>query len=80
VPDIAVAQGDETTPVPALERYSEADLPHHLIAENTTAAPALVPIKPPPGKKIDDFQLSYALDLLNGRAEANTVAQTENSK
>jgi hypothetical protein len=34
-------------------------------------------IKPAPGKKYDDFQLSYALDLLNGKmtvASASTVA------
>jgi len=33
VPDIAVAQGDEAADVPKIERPSEADLPHHLTAE-----------------------------------------------
>lgn len=70
IPDVAVAQGDETAPVPEIERYSEADLPHHLQAENTPTAPTAPPIEPPPGKKVDDFQLSYAVDMLDGKVGA----------
>lgn len=61
VPDIQVAQGDEA----AVSK--EADLRKHLAREETPARqPAAPPIKPAPGKIYDDFQLSYAEDLLNG--------------
>ena len=73
VPDIAVAQGDESAPVPSIERYSEADLPHHLQAETTGTAAPLAPIRPPPGQKFDDFQLSYALALLDGKSASLTA-------
>jgi carboxyl-terminal processing protease len=73
VPDVAVAQGDETAETPA-ENYTEADLPHHLVAENTPAASVAAPIRPPADKKIDDFQLSYAVDLLDGKIAGQTVA------
>ncbi len=72
VPDIAVAQGDEAAPVMAIEHYSEANLPHHLQAETAGVAAALAPIKPPPGTKITDFQLFYALGLLGGKSAAKT--------
>src|SRR6202021_3041657 len=65
IPDIAVAQGDEAE-VPKIARPSEADLPGHLVGEPITRKPGPV-ISPAPGKKYDDFQLSYALDLLNGK-------------
>jgi carboxyl-terminal processing protease len=67
VPDIQVAQGDEAD-VPKLARPSEADLRGHLAGEPIPPKRANGPvIKPAPGKKYDDFQLSYALDLLNGK-------------
>jgi carboxyl-terminal processing protease len=76
IPDIQVAQGDEAD-VPKLARPSEADLRGHLAGEPIPAKRAKAPIiKPEAGKKYDDFQLSYALDLLNGKltvASANTV-------
>jgi len=65
LPDILVAQGDEAN-VPKIARPSEADLPGHLVGEPITRKPGPV-ISPAPGKKYDDFQLSYALDLLNGK-------------
>jgi carboxyl-terminal processing protease len=73
VPDIAVARGDESTDTPKVEQPSEADLPHHLLAEDQTAPGKLHVIRPPAGKKYDDFQLSYALDVMNGRIAANGV-------
>jgi carboxyl-terminal processing protease len=77
VPDIQVAQGDEAD-VPKLARPSEADLRGHLAGEPIPAKRTNAPvIKPAPGKKYDDFQLSYALDLLNGKmtvASANAIA------
>jgi carboxyl-terminal processing protease len=67
VPDIQVAQGDEAS-VPKLARPSEADLRGHLAGEPIPPKRANAPIvKPAPGKKYDDFQLSYALDLLHGK-------------
>ena len=66
VPDIAVAQGSEDN-LPKVERPSEADLPGHLAAEAAAKKRALAVIRPAPGKKYDDFQLAYALDLLRGK-------------
>ena len=77
IPDIQVAQGDEAD-VPKLARPSEADLRGHLMGEPIPPHRAKAPIiKPAAGQKYDDFQLSYALDLLNGKvtvASANTVS------
>ncbi len=67
IPDIQVAQGDEAN-VPKLARPTEADLRGHLVGEPIPPKRANAPIiKPAPGKKYDDFQLSYALDLLHGK-------------
>ena len=67
VPDIQVAQGDEAN-VPKLARPSEADLRGHLTGEAASAKKVTAPvIKPAAGQKYDDFQLSYALDLLHGK-------------
>ena len=77
IPDITVAQGDEAN-VPKIVRPSEADLPGHLVGEPVARKQGPV-IQPAPGKKYDDFQLSYALDLLHGKmtvASANTNPAT----
>lgn len=66
IPDVAVAQGDEND-APKIVRPSEADLPGHLQGETPVKKEKQTIIKPPAGKKIDDFQLSYALDYLHGR-------------
>jgi carboxyl-terminal processing protease len=67
LPDIQVAQGDEAA-MPKLARPSEADLRGHLTGEPIPAKRINAPvIKPAAGKKYDDFQLSYALDLLHGK-------------
>ena len=66
IPDIAVAQGDENE-TPKIARPSEADLPGHLqgeVALKTKNAPV---VHAAAGKKYDDFQLAYALDLLRGK-------------
>src|SRR5205085_10809739 len=67
VPDFAVAKGDESTDFVKLERPSEADLPHHLTAEETVRPGERNVARPPPGSKIADFQLAYALKMLGGR-------------
>jgi carboxyl-terminal processing protease len=65
-PDVRVAQGDEN----AASR--EADLRRHLKGEDGRARKADAPvITPAAGKTYDDFQLSYAKDLLDGK---NAVA------
>ena len=74
IPDIAVAQGDEAN-VPKIARPSEADLPGHLIGEPVPKKINAPVVQPPPGKKYDDFQLSYAEDLLHGKM---TVAAVTN--
>jgi carboxyl-terminal processing protease len=76
VPDIQVAQGDEAN-VPKLARPSEADLRGHLAGEPIPPKRANAPIvKPAPGKKYDDFQLSYALDLLHGKMTVASATTT----
>jgi len=76
VPNVEVAQGNEQDE-PKVVRPSEADLPGHLAPEAAAAKrPVLPVIRPPAGKKFDDFQLAYALDFLHGKvtvAAAKTV-------
>lgn len=68
VPDIAVAQGPESEDTPRTLEPSESDLPHHLQAEQQAAStPKIAIIRPPAGSKIADFQLTYALDIMNGK-------------
>jgi len=74
IPDIQVAQGDEAN-VPKLARPSEADLRGHLTGEPVPAKRVNAPvIKPAPGQKYDDFQLSYAMDLLHGKMTVASAA------
>ncbi|HVT23956.1 MAG TPA: S41 family peptidase [Rhizomicrobium sp.] len=78
-PDIAVAQGAEEDKLPKVIRPSEADLPGHLAAESAMKKGRAIPvIRPQPGKKYDDFQLSYALDLLRGKPTV-TAAVAKNT-
>jgi len=72
IPDIMVAQGDEEN-IPKIARPSEADLPGHLIGEPVIKKPDAQIYRPAPGKKYDDFQLSYALDLLRGQTTVSAV-------
>jgi carboxyl-terminal processing protease len=67
VPDVAVASGDETDNASRLTHFSEADLANHLPGDADASKKAPTIIHPPAGKKTDDFQLSYALDLLHGK-------------
>ncbi|HEY5047178.1 MAG TPA: S41 family peptidase [Rhizomicrobium sp.] len=71
VPDIAVAQSDGQTEPSRILQPSESDLLHHLQSEESARnAGALDAIRPPPGSKVADFQLSYALDVMNGKIAA----------
>jgi carboxyl-terminal processing protease len=78
IPDIQVAQGDETN-VPKLARISEADLQGHLIGDPLPEKRVNAPvIYAAPGKKYDDFQLAYALDLLRGHMTVAAVTKGSN--
>jgi len=79
IPDIMVAQGDEEQ-VPKIARPSEADLPGHLIGEPVIKKPDAKVYRPAPGKKYDDFQLSYALDLLRGQTTVSAVTTKDSTK
>jgi carboxyl-terminal processing protease len=78
IPDIAVAQGDENQ-TPKIARPSEADLPGHLQGDGAKKAAQPV-IHAAPGKKYDDFQLSYALDLLHGKMTVSAVTQQQSAQ
>jgi carboxyl-terminal processing protease len=69
IPDIAVANADDADAQTALADFTEANLPHHLGAESIEkpATATQAPIRPPAVSKIADFQLSYAVDLLDGK-------------
>ena len=71
-PDVAVAQGNEDD-VSKLVRPSEADLPGHLAGDNSANKNPVPVIRAAPGKKYDDFQLAYALDLLRGKLTVSEV-------
>jgi len=73
-PDVQVAQGDENEAADKLERESEAALPGHLVGESAAKKAAAPVIHAPAGKKFDDFQLSYALDLLHGKSALKSAA------
>jgi len=69
-PDVAVSnqtEKEEHDSVQAAKR-SEAALAGHLDSENSERNPTKAAVHPEEGKKYDDFQLSYALDRLNGNS------------
>ena len=77
-PDIQVAQGDEQIGSTSL-RYSEAELNGHLVGEPVPEHHANAPVLyAAPGKKYDDFQLAYALDLLRGKMTVASVTKNSN--
>jgi len=83
VPDVVVSQGADANDPYAEFDEREANLPHHLEAEGPKPTPAAAPILPPAGKKFDDFQLSYAVSLLQGGpvvADADTPAKAPRKK
>jgi carboxyl-terminal processing protease len=79
VPDIAVAASDKDADESSQFIESESVLPHHLAAEGATAPTAPAPlIRSEPGKTYDDFQLFYAVNMLDGKARTSAVASTAN--
>jgi carboxyl-terminal processing protease len=79
VPDINVAQADDDA-TPKIARPSEADLPGHLTPESAAKKDKISIIRPAPGKKYDDFQLSYALDLLRGQTTVSAITQNASAE
>jgi carboxyl-terminal processing protease len=76
IPDIEVVQGpDEAFEVP--DGFgSEAMLPHHLEAEEPARASAPRPkIEVPAGQTFKDFQLTYAIGLLDGTQASQAKAK-----
>jgi carboxyl-terminal processing protease len=71
-----VAESADDQNVSKLERISEANLPGHLGSEGGGKKAAPPVIRPPAGKKIEDFQLSYALDFLHGKPAPAAPAKT----
>jgi carboxyl-terminal processing protease len=77
VPDIAVASSEKDADDSALFVESESVLPNHLAAEGAPVSPVRAPlIRPEPGKTYDDFQRSYAVEVLDGKVQAKAVAST----
>jgi len=66
-PDIAVSQLSAKDDADERFLRSEAELPGHLTAEGQHRPPSASIIRPPAGKTYDDFQLSYAIDRMNGK-------------
>ena len=74
-PDILVEQtAEDDSEADANDRMSEANLPKHLDAQEGGKKPHVGPkVKPKPGEKFDDFQLTYALRLLRGQEVVSAV-------
>ena len=58
---------------------SEATLAGHLDAEGSQRNTKMPTVRPEEGKKYDDFQLSYALDRLEGRVVSVAMPQKQAS-
>src|SRR6202030_1911741 len=73
-PDIAVSNLSEKdqTEADQFSSRSEASLAGHLDAEGAQRNTKMPTIRPEEGKKVDDFQLAYALDRLDGKVAAST--------
>lgn len=74
-PDILVEQSaEDDSEADANARLSEANLPKHLDAQEGGKKPHVGPkVKPKPGEKFDDFQMTYALRLLRGQEVVSAV-------
>jgi hypothetical protein len=56
---------------------SEASLAGHLDAEGAQRNTKMPTIRPEEGKKVDDFQLSYALDRIDGKVVSAASPQKQ---
>jgi carboxyl-terminal processing protease len=78
-PDIAVSNLTEKQQAEAdqFSTRSEASLAGHLDAEGAQRNTKMPTIRPEEGKKYDDFQLSYALDRIEGKVVAVPAPQKQ---
>src|SRR6266852_2545750 len=78
-PDIAVSNLSEKDQAEAdqFSSRSEATLAGHLDAEGAQRNTKMPTIRPEEGKKVDDFQLAYAMDRLDGKVVASAPAQKQ---
>jgi carboxyl-terminal processing protease len=74
-PDIAVSNLTEKAQAEAdqFTARTEATLAGHLDAEGAQRNTKMPTIRPEEGKKVDDFQLAYALDRLDGKIVSNAT-------
>jgi carboxyl-terminal processing protease len=81
-PDILVEQtAEDDSEADATDRLSEANLPKHLDAQEGGKKPHVGPrVKPKPGEKFDDFQLTYALRLIRGQEVVSAADKPPVSK
>jgi carboxyl-terminal processing protease len=77
-PDIGVASSQKEADDEIRLPETEASLVHHFVPQDAqTKRPPLVLIKPEPGKKYDDFQLTYAVEVLDGKVKSGVVASKD---
>jgi carboxyl-terminal processing protease len=77
-PDIGVASSQKEADDEIRLPETEALLAHHLDPEGQQAKqPPAVLIKPEPSKKYDDFQLTYATEVLDGKVKSGVVASKD---
>ncbi len=78
-PDIAVSNltDKEQAEADRFTSRSEASLAGHLDNEGAQRNTKMPTIRPEEGKKYDDFQLSYALDRLDGKVVATPTPQKQ---
>jgi carboxyl-terminal processing protease len=77
-PDIGVASSQKEADDEIRLPETEAVLAHHLDPEGQQQKqPPAVLIKPEDGKKYDDFQLTYAVEVLDGKVKSGVVASKD---
>ena len=75
IPDVAVEEGNNRPDEQATAFQRESDLPHHLDAEGIVP-PGMAKSAvntPPDGREFDDYQLTYALSLLQPALASTTI-------
>src|SRR5579864_217472 len=78
-PDIAVSNltEKEQSEADQFANRTEASLAGHLDAEGAQRNTKMPTIRPEEGKKYDDFQLSYAMDRLDGKVVSTAAVQKQ---
>ncbi|MGA9794853.1 MAG: S41 family peptidase [Rhizomicrobium sp.] len=77
-PDIGVASSQKEADDEIRLPETEASLEHHFDPQDgQVKRPPAVLIKPEPGKKYTDFQLTYAVEVLDGKVKSGVVASKD---